>query len=104
MVAFFLGGFGPEGDAPVSPDSDTSFLCSTGGDLSIVALAMTDAADARTMATWLASNESGLCRDIGWAGSWTFLYATSENPPDTVRLPEVLAGVGGEMVVTCPEG
>jgi len=102
MVAFFLGGFGPEGDPPVEPDADTSFLCSTGGDLSIVGLAMNDAADAKAMATWLASADSGACRDIGFAGSWTFLYATSEDPPDTVRLPEVMALYGGDMEVVCP--
>lgn len=102
MVAFFLGGYGPGGDPPVDVDAETSFLCGTGGDLTIIGLALNDAGDARTMAEWLARNDSGFCREIGFAGSWTFLYATSDTPPDAVRLPDVMALYGGQTEVACP--
>jgi hypothetical protein len=102
MVGFFLAGYGPDGDPPVDINSEASFLCGTGGDLSIIGLALNDPSDARPLAEWLATNDSGLCREIGFAGSWTFLYATSETPPDTVRLPEVMALYGGEIEVACP--
>ncbi|MEL6985800.1 MAG: hypothetical protein AAFO29_25450, partial [Actinomycetota bacterium] len=102
MVTFFLGGYGPSGDAPVEVNGDMSFLCGTGGELTVIGLSLNDATDAGAMAAWLASNDEGFCREVGYAGSWTFLYATSEDPPDAVRLAEVLALYGGEMERVCP--